>query len=613
MTLDQVPYPALVFTTGGRLVEANERALALLGWRQGDAVEQCLTGFVRRKPNDEAGVLTSTLPDGTIDEEEWELQHQDGHWIPVEARATRLSDEQWVVFVHDTRRRKRDEASLMYQADLIRTITDNATTAIFMMSDRSQCTFMNPAAEKMTGYSFDEIRGGILHDFIHHHHPDGRPYPMHDCPIDRALPEEFDVIRHNDVFIRKNGEMFPVEVNAKPIRENGKAVGTVIEVRDVTAEREAMEALASADRDKDQFIATLAHELRNPLAPIRAASAILQSAPIQPEQVTWASEVIQRQTKQMGALLDDLLDVARITSGRLELRLVEVPLTEALQTAAETGQPMFAAKDQRFTMSAPSDLRVRIDPTRVAQAVGNLLVNASKYTAPGGAISLDALADGDCLTISVEDSGVGMAPGDENRLFAMFARSNASIAADGLGIGLALSRRLVELHQGTLEAFSEGLGRGSRFVARFPGSVVGRTAEAEAAVKTGGQEPPRRIVVADDNVDAADSLTMILEAGGHTVKTAYGGRAALAAIMDFRPDVAFLDIGMPDMDGYEVARCVRQGRRGTGPMLVAVTGWGQADDRMRSLEAGFDEHFTKPVALPLVQALLEHVPVHDRP
>lgn len=490
----------------------------------------------------------------------------------------------------------RNEA-LRFQENLVQLITENATTAIFMMDDKSRCTFMNPAAERMTGFAFEEIRGGILHDFIHHHHPDGRPYPMPECPIDRALPEEFDVVGHEDIFIRKNGEFFPVQVNAKAIRKDGKAIGTVIEVRDVTVEREALKALADADRQKDEFIATLAHELRNPLAPITVAASILTSAKATPDKLEYASGVIQRQVSHMAALLDDLLDVARITRGKLRIARNAVSLGGVMDTAVEIALPTIQRKQHRFERRVQAGLQVDVDPLRVSQAVGNLLTNAAKYTDPGGLITLVAEADGDALRIRVTDNGIGLSQEALSKLFRMFGQADGDgpRSEGGLGIGLALAKGLIELHHGSLTASSHGKGHGSEFCIRIPNAIL-RVADAAVA-----DDPAPiagnayKIVVADDNRDAAGSLAVLLELAGHSVRVAYGGAEAIRTIEQFRPHAALVDIGMPDLDGYEVARSLRGSPAGRDLVLFALTGWGQQSDRERAIEAGFDRHMTKPV------------------
>jgi signal transduction histidine kinase len=360
------------------------------------------------------------------------------------------------------------------------------------------------------------------------------------------------------------------------------------------------------DQRKDVFLATLAHELRNPLAPIRNAAQVLASPKLEPKQLQWAQTVIQRQVKHMALLLDDLLDIARITQGKLELKKQFITLGSVLDSAVEASRPLLDSKNHRFTVSMPSEpVMLNADALRVSQVISNLLTNAAKYTDAGGHISLTANVYDGMLSLSVKDNGIGMSPESLSGIFLMF--SQVAGAADrsegGLGIGLALVSGLVALHGGTVEAKSEGLGRGSEFIVRLavarPEMVVSSPLDSAASPKTG-----RRILVADDNKDAADSLAMILEMAGHEVRVVHDGRAALSLAQTYRPDVALLDIGMPRFNGYEVAKAVRQEPWGAGIYLVALTGWGQEGDRQLALDAGFNRHVTKPIDLDYLEALV---------
>jgi PAS domain S-box-containing protein len=521
--------------------------------------------------------------------------------------ATRFSG----VAVNITKQKSLEQA-LRFQLDLTRNITDNATTAILMMDEGGRCTFMNAAAERMTGYSLAEVTGGLLHDFIHHHHPDGRPYPVQDCPIDRALPEQFDVVAHEDVFVSKTGEFFPVVVNAKPIRKDGVAVGTVIEVRDVTVERETIQrlrelslSLAEADRRKDEFLATLAHELRNPLSPIRTASSLLTTASLPPERLSWASQVINRQVSHMARLLDDLLDMARITRGKLSIEPRGALLSEVVEAAVETARPLVDEKRHQLRVQLPQGAcHVWLDPFRISQVLANLLVNAARYTPAGGRIEVEARVENAELVLSVSDNGVGLEPEELGRVFEMFAQGKAGTSSTGgLGIGLALSKALAQLHGGDVSARSEGAGRGCVFEIRLPGALD----------RKGGDRPrPRReapchglrVLLADDNRDAADTLALMLQTEGHDVRVAYDGRGALKAAGTFKPQALVLDIGMPDMTGYEVVRKLRRETWARGALFIAVTGWGQQADKELAVQFGFQAHVTKPADPGELAALL---------
>jgi CheY-like chemotaxis protein len=310
----------------------------------------------------------------------------------------------------------------------------------------------------------------------------------------------------------------------------------------------------------------------------------------------------------MALLLDDLLDIARITRGKLELKTERVKLTDVVDSAVEAARPLLDGKHHSFKVSLPAEaLILNADPLRLSQVLSNLLTNAAKYTDPGGHIELSGAVQGGLLCLSVQDDGIGMSPESLERNFEMFSQAEgASTRSDGgLGIGLALVRGLVELHGGAVEAMSEGPGRGSKFVVRLP--LADDVPSAAAATETDAPAVAavgRRVLVADDNKDAADALAMLLELAGHEVRVAHSGRAALSLAQTFRPDVAVLDIGMPELSGYEVAKELRREPWGSRMCLVALTGWGQDDDRQRAKDAGFDRHMTKPVDTDALEKLL---------
>jgi PAS domain S-box-containing protein len=367
---------------------------------------------------------------------------------------------------------------------------------------------------------------------------------------------------------------------------------------DVTDRKRAEEALRAADREKDEFLALLAHELRNPLAPIRLALEVERQAGADGAAVARARETMARQLANMVRLIDDLLDVSRITKGKVELRREPVELAAVLASAVETSRPLVeAGRHQLSTDLPPNPVWLDADPTRLAQVVANLLNNAAKYTPEGGRIGLSAALTGALVEIRVTDNGVGIPPDVLPRMWELFAQADRSIgrAQGGLGIGLTLVKRLVELHGGTVDAHSAGPGRGSEFIVRLP--TVERPAPA-GPTRAPVPAPPRtsrRVLVVDDNVDGLETLALLLEMSGHQVRTASDGFAALVVAGEFRPEVVLLDIGLPGLDGYEVARRLRADPTFTGMRLIALTGWGQDTDRERSSQAGFDLHLVKPV------------------
>jgi signal transduction histidine kinase len=391
------------------------------------------------------------------------------------------------------------------------------------------------------------------------------------------------------------------------------------------AERTRVEqALKAADRHKDEFLAMLAHELRNPLAPILNAVQLIRKKPFVDPQLAWSREVIERQLSHLTRLVDDLLDVSRITRGKINLSRETVEVSDLVARAVETVQPLIVERGHQLTLDvADGSIRVFGDPLRLTQALGNVLSNAAKYTENEGRISLVARQVDGVVEIRVRDTGIGIPSDLQPRIFDMFTQLNHRTGRpqSGLGIGLALVRKLLEMHGGTVTAFSEGNGLGSEFLITLPviskeageGAADDRSASPLALNDSAGEDTTpqirRRILVADDNSDALESLATLLELGGHEVFSAANGALALESAERHLPEVALLDIGMPKLDGYEVARRIRAQPWGRRITLVALTGWGQESDRRRSGEAGFDSHLVKPLDLDKLTELLGRLPV----
>jgi signal transduction histidine kinase len=396
----------------------------------------------------------------------------------------------------------------------------------------------------------------------------------------------------------------------QPVRDAGGAVvGIFAQGHDVTDQVHATRALEEANQRKDEFLATLAHELRNPLAPIRQAALIAKSNP-EPERQEWALGVIERQVGHMALLLDDLLDVSRISRGKLDLRLAPVELRAVVDAAVETSWPLLEAKQHQLDVRLPREpVRLTVDSVRIAQVLSNLLSNAAKYTDPGGHIVLSAQVQDAQLRISVRDDGIGLSRQHLQEIFGMFSQVASAMgrAQGGLGIGLALSRGLVQMHGGTLEANSAGPGEGSEFTVCLPVSQSAANqpeASGDPGEEKQAQGRQRRVLVADDNADALMTMATLLEFEGHEVHTAADGEQALQAATSLRPDIAILDIGMPGLSGHQVAERIRATDWGKHVLLIALTGWGQADDQARARAAGFDHHCTKPVDLNELLSLL---------
>jgi signal transduction histidine kinase len=377
--------------------------------------------------------------------------------------------------------------------------------------------------------------------------------------------------------------------------------------------RESESRLLEAGRRKDEFLATLAHELRNPLAPVRNAIHFLKLRGPGTSDVQWASDVIDRQVSAMGRLIDDLMDVSRINRGRIELRRAVVPLEQVLSDAVETIQPQIDGAGHKLSvLLPPAKLVVNADRARLAQAFMNLLSNAAKYTDPGGRLEVRVVSESGMALVSFRDEGIGIQPHRLEQVFEMFSQEEPALARarGGLGIGLALTRKLVQLHGGSITASSEGPGKGSLFLVRLPlAAPVSDLAPEEPKqalpVPAGGL----RILVADDNRDAAETLSILLEVMGHTVRRVHDGAAAVEATAGFDPQLLLLDIGMPQLNGYDACSRIRQQPGGAARTMVAVTGWGQPQDLERAHQAGFDRHLVKPlemnVLLELIAAKLE--------
>jgi two-component system CheB/CheR fusion protein len=416
---------------------------------------------------------------------------------------------------------------------------------------------------------------------------------------------EARIRRHDDVY-----RWFMTR--AVPLRDIlGQIVSWFGVTTDIHDQKEMQEHLQEVDQRKDEFLATLAHELRNPLAPIRNSLQFLRLAGSDQAASDHAADIIDRQVNHLVRLVDDLLEVSRITRGKIKLRKEAVDLATIISGAIETSRPLIEAAGHRLDVSLPSQpVMLEADAVRVSQVISNLLNNAAKYTVAGGQIWLAAEADTHEVVISVRDTGIGIPAEMLPHVFEMFTQVDRSLSRSqgGLGIGLTLSRSLVELHGGSILARSSGAGCGSEFIVRLPRSLAEQsTKEVEAREQVhdnGEKSPGRRILIVDDNIDSAESLGLWLQLEGHDVKLVHEGLAAIEVARVFHPEVILLDIGLPDIDGYEVAQRLRQELCLDGVRLIALTGYGQDEDRQRCYDAGFDEHLIKPVEPSTLESLL---------
>jgi signal transduction histidine kinase len=442
---------------------------------------------------------------------------------------------------------------------------------------------------------------------------DGSPLLHAECWMALALKNMREYYGHEIMIERPDGQRLTALAHANPIHNaKGRLIGAVNVLVDISDRKRTEDELKKADRSKNEFLATLAHELRNPLAPIRAAVKILQIKSKPNSESQSALDVIERQTRQMTRLIDDLLDIARITSNKLELRREQIELRTVLNAAVETSRPLIEQRGHKLIVRAPSaPIHIDGDLVRLAQVVSNLLNNAAKYTERGGRIWLTAARKESEAVIKVRDTGIGIRSEILPQIFGMFTQADrdANGAPGGLGIGLTLVKRLVEMHGGTITAQSPGRGKGSEFIVRVPmasAHLPEPEIPAKGKLESGTEtKTPIRILVVDDNHDSADSMGLLLKLLGNDVRIVHDGLAAVEAANEFEPRVVLLDIGLPTLDGFEAAKRIRQQEWAKQALMIAVTGWGEAVDRQRSKKAGFDHHLVKPVDPDVLTNLLE--------
>ena len=525
--------------------------------------------------------------------------HFDGLYISfsIVVAAIAIGVVSWRTHV-DWRSHEEAARSRAEQSDLLRTTLTHIGDAVVACDAAGRVTFMNPAAETLTRWKAERALGVPVADIVRI--VDERDHHPLECLALRALRKGVAIPDAHRGRLVARGSDFerPVEDSASPVRDpDGRINGAVLVFRDITERRRSEEAMRDADRRKDEFIAVLAHELRNPLAPMRNALHILRVAGSDPGTVEQVVGMMDRQVRQMVRLIDDLMDVSRITRNKLELRKELVRPVEAIESAIEMSAAAVARAGQRVeVVVSPGCPAMEADRARLVQVLDNLIVNAAKYGRTGGLITIYAEQRGMDVCLRVKDDGIGIPRNMVERVFDMFTQVDRSLdrARGGLGIGLTLVRRIVELHGGSVVAKSAGPGKGTEIVILMPASpAVVAIAPKRAPVMIAG--PRLRIVVTDDNEDSAISMASALRAIGHEVRMAFDGAHCMEVCRTFQPQALLLDIGMPRLNGYDAARLIRMEPWGARLLIVAMTGWGQDEDRRRSAEAGFDYHLVKPV------------------
>ena len=512
-----------------------------------------------------------------------------------------LIESRWFVLDITDRRRAEEVRGLLAA------VVESTEDAVITKALDGRILSWNAGAEAMFGYSPDEAVGQHVNLIVPEHlRPLEQEFLAQIARAERVMPVE-------TLRVARDGQVLDVSLTISPVRDlNGRIIGASSIARDIRGRKALEESLRESDRRKDEFLAVLAHELRNPLAPIRNGVAALRLALPDDKRIRSTGDIIERQVRQMARLLDDLLDVSRITHNKLDLRKETLTLRSVLDSAQETCRPVVEAAAQSISITMPAAaIHLHADPVRLAQVFSNLISNASKYSHQGAIIRVTAeVRDGEVVVV-VADDGIGIQPEALPSIFEMFSQATQARTRSqgGIGIGLSLVRGLVELHGGRVSARSEGIGRGSAFEVRLPGGIPAPT-PALNHLEPGTERPVnRRVLIADDNRDGAESLALVMTVFGCEVRTAYDGASAVRAAESFRPEVIFLDLGMPGMDGFEAARRIRSLPGGHATVLIALTGWGQERDRQRTSEAGFDAHLVKPVDPLSMRSFLDQLPV----
>ena len=595
-------YAVFVLDPEGHIATWNAGAERIKGYAPKDILGRHFSVFYPPEANARgwpAHELEMAKAEGRFEDEGWRLR-KDGTRFWASVVITALRDEHgrllgFSKITRDLTQRRRYEEALRQSEERFRLLVEGVVDyAVFMLDPEGVVSSWNAGAQRIKGYAPDEIVGKHFSRFYTEEDREaGKPWEV------LASARRDGRVEHEGWRLKKDGTRFWARVVLTALHDpEGQLRGFAKVTQDLTQRRQ-VEDLTKAANNLAEFIAVLAHELRNPLAPIRAAVEVMARTPPADAVHEQLRGTIERQSAQLARIVEDMIDIGRITHGSLAVERVPVDMAEAVRRALEGAAPAIAERRHHLVVEVPEGrLVVDGDLHRLTQLLANVLNNAARYTAPGGTIGITGRAEEGCAVVRVTDTGQGIPAELIGRIFDMFVQGRTALerVGGGLGIGLALARRIAELHDGSLEARSEGEGKGAELTLRLPLSPSARIAEPDAGRDTASRPVAAwRVLVVDDNEDAAATLALLLRALGHETRVAHDGREALRAAAQFEPDVVLLDIGLPDVDGYEVARRLRALDSAHKFRIVAVTGWGQEHDRQRSAEAGFDLHLVKPV------------------
>ncbi|HUQ24356.1 MAG TPA: PAS domain S-box protein [Burkholderiales bacterium] len=604
-------YAVFFLDLEGRVMSWNAGAQRIKGYAPEEIIGRHFSTFYTREAVDSGWPqheLKVAGAEGRFEDEGWRVR-KDGSrfWANVVITALRNEDGKLLGFSKITRDltdRRMHEEALRQSEERFRLLIEGVRDyAIYMLDPEGVITSWNAGAERIKGYRREEILGKHFSAF---YVPDdiaaGRPWE------ELATARRSGRCESEGWRVKKNGDRFWAKTVMTALYDSDGHQRGFAKVTQDLSDRRHIQDLEKASQNVNEFIAMLAHELRNPLAPIRNAVHIMAQVPSGDPAHKAMRETIDRQSAQLSRIVEDMIDIARITRGALVIEHKQLDLADVVRHAVETSTPAIEAGRHTLELDMPAqELPVAGDLHRLAQVLSNILNNAARYTPPGGNIAVRARAEDDKIVVRVRDTGRGIEPEMLDRIFDMFVQGRAPLqrVGGGLGIGLALARRIAELHGGTVEAHSDGVDRGSEFTLSMPRAAPAQPARPQDERKAVRRPAvARRVMVVDDNADAASMLDLLLRSLGHETRVAHDGTEALKLAEEFRPDVVLLDIGMPGLDGYEVARRLRRLSASRPLRIVAVTGWGQDADRQRSREAGFDLHLVKPVdTTELLQAL----------